>query len=111
MNYYEKRFYIRGCQKFLRPLRSQAGPSGILRKSRLDKLIAHADFEHVRAVFELGFGTGKLAQQLLERYLPPDAIYSGIHISATMARLKTPIAKAARTALRKKFVLTESLFA
>lgn len=53
----------------------------------IDELIAQADFEHARAVFELGFGTGRLAQQLLEHYLPPDAIYSGIDISAAMARL------------------------
>jgi ubiquinone/menaquinone biosynthesis C-methylase UbiE len=55
--------------------------------SAIEDLIAHADFEHARAVFELGFGTGKLARLMLERCLPPDAIYSGIDISTTMARL------------------------
>jgi hypothetical protein len=34
------------------------------------ELLAHADFEHAHAVFELGFGTATLAKRLLERHLP-----------------------------------------
>ncbi len=53
----------------------------------LDDLIAYADFGHARAVFEFGFGTGRLAELLLSRHLPQDASYTGIDISATMSRL------------------------
>ena len=53
----------------------------------VDDLIAHADFGHARAVFEFGFGTGRLAELLLSRHLPRDASYSGIDISTTMVRL------------------------
>jgi 16S rRNA A1518/A1519 N6-dimethyltransferase RsmA/KsgA/DIM1 with predicted DNA glycosylase/AP lyase activity len=35
----------------------------------ISDLLAHADFEHARSVFELGFGTGTLAQRLLSRHL------------------------------------------
>jgi ubiquinone/menaquinone biosynthesis C-methylase UbiE len=53
----------------------------------INDLIAHADFEHARAVFELGFGTGRLAERLLSHYLPQDATYVGVDISKTMAML------------------------
>ena len=53
----------------------------------IDDLIAHAHFEHAMAVFEFGFGTGRLAERLLSRHLPHDASYAGIDISTTMARL------------------------
>ncbi|MGE5173918.1 MAG: methyltransferase domain-containing protein [Betaproteobacteria bacterium] len=53
----------------------------------IDELITHAGFEHAHAVFELGFGTGRLAQRLLSRHLPQDASYTGVDISTTMARL------------------------
>jgi deazaflavin-dependent oxidoreductase (nitroreductase family) len=50
-------------------------------------LIAHSDFEHAHAVFELGFGTGALALRLLERYLPHDCRYLGLELSPRMQRL------------------------
>ncbi len=50
-------------------------------------LISHADFEHAKAVFELGFGTGRLAERLLSDTLPQDATYVGVDISKTMAGL------------------------
>ncbi len=53
----------------------------------IDDLVAHAGFEHAHAVFELGFGTGRLAERLLSRHLPQDASYTGIDISTTMALL------------------------
>jgi ubiquinone/menaquinone biosynthesis C-methylase UbiE len=53
----------------------------------INDLIAHAAFEKAHAVFEFGFGTGSLAELLLSHHLPPDALYTGIDISATMARL------------------------
>jgi len=50
-------------------------------------LEAHADFEHARAVLELGCGTGRLARSLLERRLGPEATYLGLDLSATMVEL------------------------
>jgi ubiquinone/menaquinone biosynthesis C-methylase UbiE len=53
----------------------------------IDKLLAHADFEHAQNVFELGFGTGRIAEELLRSRLSLTCRYSGIDISATMAGL------------------------
>lgn len=39
----------------------------------ISDLLAHADVEHAHAVFELGYGTGALAERLLRRYLPADS--------------------------------------
>jgi ubiquinone/menaquinone biosynthesis C-methylase UbiE len=51
------------------------------------QLIAAAAFPAARAVFELGCGTGRLAEKLLAHHLPSDARYLGADISDTMARL------------------------
>jgi ubiquinone/menaquinone biosynthesis C-methylase UbiE len=51
------------------------------------ELLAHADFEHAYAVFELGFGTGALAKRLLEQHLAPDCRYVGLELSPRMHRL------------------------
>lgn len=53
----------------------------------LDRLLALGDFEHASAVFELGCGTGRLAERLLRERLPPTARYVGADISDTMVRL------------------------
>lgn len=53
----------------------------------LDDLIAHAAFEQAAGVFELASGTGRLAQRLLSRHLPPTATYFGIDLSRTMIGL------------------------
>ncbi len=81
----KREFTAEKARKFYDRFGSKQDLQAFYENSAIEKLIAHADFEHAWAVFELGFGTRKLAQQLLERYLPPDAIYSGIDISATMA--------------------------
>lgn len=52
-------------------------------------LVAHSDFEHARAVFEWGCGTGRLAELLLKKHLPQDASYAGIDISTTMVQIAT----------------------
>ena len=49
------------------------------------ELIAAASFPAARSVFELGCGTGRLAENLLARHLPADASYLGTDISDTMA--------------------------
>jgi cyclopropane fatty-acyl-phospholipid synthase-like methyltransferase len=53
----------------------------------LDALIAHADFEHARSVFEFGCGTGRLASRLLATVLPEDCRYLGVDVSETMIGL------------------------
>ena len=50
----------------------------------LDDLIAHAAFEQVEKVFELGCGTGRFASRLLAKHLSPSASYLGIDLSQTM---------------------------
>lgn len=53
----------------------------------LRELIRHAAFERARAVFELGCGTGRLAEELLRSWLPADASYYGVDLSSTMVEL------------------------
>jgi len=53
-------------------------------RAALEHLVAHADFEHASAVFELGSGTGRLAESLFEKHLAENAHYVGIDISTTM---------------------------
>jgi ubiquinone/menaquinone biosynthesis C-methylase UbiE len=52
-------------------------------------LLKHADFVHAHSVFELGHGTGALAERLLRDHLPIDARYSGIDLSPRMRQLAT----------------------
>lgn len=60
---------------------------GFYEDPAVDALIAHADFEHARQVYEFGCGTGKLAQRLLASHLPDDAGYLGCDLSPVMTRL------------------------
>ena len=53
----------------------------------LECLVAHADFEHASSVFELGCGTGRLAERLLRERPPPTARYVGVDVSTTMTLL------------------------
>jgi SAM-dependent methyltransferase len=53
----------------------------------LAELIARADFESARHVFEFGIGTGRLAEHLLQEHLTDQARYSGSDISTTMLSL------------------------
>ncbi len=50
-------------------------------------LIAHADFENARSVFELGCGTGAMALSLFDEVLPRDAMYTGVDVSTKMVQL------------------------
>ncbi len=58
-------------------------------RTALRDLVAHADFEHASAIFELGCGTGRFAASLFEKHFVPDACYLGIDISSTMTALAT----------------------
>jgi ubiquinone/menaquinone biosynthesis C-methylase UbiE len=60
---------------------------GFYEDPALDNLVAHADFEHTRSVFEFGCGTGRFAERLLDRHLPQDAVYHGVDLSDTMVAL------------------------
>ena len=53
----------------------------------LDDMIAHASFEQVNSVVELGCGTGRLALRLLAKHLPASATYLGSDLSQTMIDL------------------------
>ena len=53
----------------------------------LEDLIAHSAFEQATKVFELGFGTGRLAALLLANHLPTSASYVGIDLSQTMTEI------------------------
>ena len=55
----------------------------------VERLLAHADFEHAGSVFELGCGTGAMARTLLDELLPADATYVGVDVSDKMVRLST----------------------
>ncbi|MGH9772441.1 MAG: class I SAM-dependent methyltransferase, partial [Candidatus Acidiferrales bacterium] len=58
-------------------------------RAALRDLVAYSDFEHASAVFELGCGTGRLAECLLGKHLPDNARYAGIDISTTMVGIAT----------------------
>ena len=53
----------------------------------LDRLIATGRFETAMSVFELGPGTGSLAQRLLSDHLAPTCTYLGVDVSTRMVEL------------------------
>lgn len=50
-------------------------------------LIRHGEFDAAHRVFELGCGTGRVAQRLLSDHLPDDATYRAVDLSPTMVEL------------------------
>ncbi len=60
---------------------------GFYEDAAIDLLIREGDFAASRRVFELGFGTGKLAHRLFSSELGTDASYVGVDVSATMMAL------------------------
>jgi len=56
-------------------------------RAAVDAMIAHADLGAAQSVFELGCGTGRIAEQLLAHHLPATARYHGVDLSSTMVRL------------------------
>ncbi len=50
----------------------------------MDELIEHGHFEQAHRVFEFGCGTGRLAEQLLSRYLSSECDYIAVDISPKM---------------------------
>ena len=55
----------------------------------IDDLVAHSDLRSARRVVEVGCGTGRVAQRLLDRHLGPEATYLGLDLSPRMAALAT----------------------
>ncbi len=53
----------------------------------VEVMTRYADFEQAHSVGEFGCGTGRLAERLLDRRLPPDTRYLALDASATMASL------------------------
>lgn len=53
----------------------------------VELLLRHGRFDSAEAVFELGCGTGALAQRLLEEILPSHSLYVGVDLSATMVKI------------------------
>ena len=68
-------------------------------------LLAHAEFEKAKAVFEFGCGTGRLAETLLTHHLPAAAHYVGRDVSTTMVDLARQ--RLARFAARADVRLTD----
>ena len=78
---------------------------GFYEDPALDDLIAYADFQDSRQVFEFGCGTGKFANRLLEKHLPAGASYSGCDISPVMIGLAK--ARLARHGERAQVALSD----
>jgi len=53
----------------------------------IEDLVSASDFAHAGAVLELGCGTGRVAEMLLERRLAEAASYTGVDISETMVKI------------------------
>jgi SAM-dependent methyltransferase len=77
------------ARRFYDRFGSRQDTQGFYENPALDALIEHADFQHARAVFEFGCGTGALARRLFETVLPGDARYVGLDLSQTMVGLAT----------------------
>jgi len=60
---------------------------GWYERAAVAALCAQLDLDRAGRVVELGCGTGRLAAELLEHVLPPDARYLGLDLSGTMVRL------------------------
>ncbi|MEJ2655748.1 MAG: class I SAM-dependent methyltransferase [Desulfobacterales bacterium] len=69
----------------LRPLREKQDVQAFYEDAALNDLIAHAEFEKIKTVFEPGCGTGRFAFRLLMNHLSSSTSYFGIDQSRTMA--------------------------
>jgi SAM-dependent methyltransferase len=70
-----------------------------------EDLIAHADFENARLVYEFGCGTGRFAENILARRLPQNALYYGVDLSPSKVQLARE--RLARFGNRAMVVLTD----
>jgi ubiquinone/menaquinone biosynthesis C-methylase UbiE len=70
-----------------------------------EALIRNGQFDRANSVLELGCGTGRFAERLLEKHLPANASYIGVDISETMVALAEE--RLARFGSRAQLHLTE----
>ncbi len=57
---------------------------GFYENKAINTLIENSDFQKAKSIFEFGFGTGKFAKDLFEKYFSDDCKYIGIDLSETM---------------------------
>lgn len=50
-------------------------------------LFEHLDLGNAKSVYEFGCGTGRVAEEMLERWLQSEATYVGVDVSSTMVAL------------------------
>jgi SAM-dependent methyltransferase len=55
-------------------------------RKAIKRLIEYGNFEIAESVVEFGCGTGRLAEQLMDDELPPNAVYAGFDLSETMVQ-------------------------
>ncbi len=53
----------------------------------IEALLAHGAFPDARSVFELGCGTGRLAERILALHMPTTGAYTAVDLSPTMVHL------------------------
>jgi ubiquinone/menaquinone biosynthesis C-methylase UbiE len=82
-----RRFTPEAARRFYDRMGARQDTQGFYENLALKVLIAHADFQDARAVFELGCGTGAFARRLFESQLSTRARYTGIDVSPKMVAL------------------------
>lgn len=53
----------------------------------LDELLRHGEFERADRIFEVGCGTGRLAERLLRDWCSPEVQYEGVDLSGEMVTI------------------------
>lgn len=101
----ERLFSVQQAARFYNRLGGALDTQAFYEKPAQDDLAVHLNLENCRAVVEFGCGTGRFAAQLLERVMPPDAIYLGLDVSGTMVGLATR--RLARYGSRAQVMLTD----
>ncbi len=76
-----------GVRRFYERFGAKQDAQAFYEDPAIEELISHSSFRHAHAVLEFGCGTGRLAERLLSKELPPRATYLGLDVSSTMVRL------------------------
>ncbi len=58
----------------------------VYERAAIDALIAHGAFDTVTTLFEIGCGTGRVADRLLREHCPAEARYVGVDLSTAMVQ-------------------------
>ena len=75
------------ARKFYDRFGSKVDSQAFYEDPATSELLARGDFDRARAVFEFGCGTGRFAERLLARHLPPGSRYVAVDLSSTMIAL------------------------